>query len=152
MKYSTRIEKQDFDAISTKIDWVIKLRLLNRYMDKHDLTLFDYRIAQLDLAYHDITRGRGLFHILESAGQAERITSEVEVFEAKSVAAADDSGQAPWRVHQAAQANAPRLHRRLGASQTQRPSPADRAVQGPVQGSRRAGGSVAGIPVGPLSG
>ena len=79
------VETQDFDSVATEIDWVIKQRMLDRYMAKHDLTLSSPRVAQLDLAYHDITRGRGLFSLLERAGMADRITSELEVFEAKSV-------------------------------------------------------------------
>ncbi len=46
---------------------MIKQRLLERYMAKHDLALSSPRIAQLDLAYHDITRNRGLFYLLAGA-------------------------------------------------------------------------------------
>jgi proteasome accessory factor A len=43
------------------------------------------RIAQLDLAYHDITRSRGLYYLLERRGLAARVTRDVDVFEAKTV-------------------------------------------------------------------
>jgi proteasome accessory factor A len=43
------------------------------------------RIAQLDLAYHDIHRDRGLYYLLERRGSVTRLTSDLEVFEAKSV-------------------------------------------------------------------
>jgi len=79
------VESQDFTAIETEIDWVIKKRLLDRYMDKHGLDLSDVRVAQLDLAYHDINRNRGLFYLLERRGLATRITHDPEVFEAKEV-------------------------------------------------------------------
>ena len=79
------VESQDFDPVATEIDWVIKQRLLDRYMAKHDLTLSNPRVAQLDLAYHDITRGRGLFYLLEDRGMARRLTTDLEVFEAKAV-------------------------------------------------------------------
>ena len=42
-------------------------------------------MAQLDLAYHDIRRGRGLFSILQARGLAARVTTEPAVFRAKSV-------------------------------------------------------------------
>lgn len=79
------IETQDFDPVATEVDWVIKQRLLDRYMAKHDLTLSAPRIGQLDLAYHDIVRGRGLFYLLENRGMALRLTTDLEVFEAKSI-------------------------------------------------------------------
>jgi proteasome accessory factor A len=79
------VESQDFTAVETEIDWVIKKRLLDRYMDKHGLEISDVRVAQLDLAYHDINRNRGLFYLLERRGLATRITHDPEVFEAKEV-------------------------------------------------------------------
>ncbi len=79
------VEAQDFAAVETEIDWIIKKKLIDRYMDKHGLTLSDVRVAQLDLAYHDINRNRGLFYLLERRGLAQRITHDPEVFEAKNV-------------------------------------------------------------------
>jgi proteasome accessory factor A len=76
------IEANDLSVIEREIDWVIKLRLLERYMEKHDLTLEEPRIAQLDLAYHDIRRDRGIFMMMESRGLVERITSDDDVAEA----------------------------------------------------------------------
>jgi proteasome accessory factor A len=79
------VEAQDFSAVDTEIDWMIKKKLIERYMDKHGLTLSDVRVAQLDLAYHDINRNRGLFYLLEKRGLARRLTHDPEVFEAKNV-------------------------------------------------------------------
>ena len=76
------VDTDDHGLIDTEIDWVIKKKLLDRYMERHDLTLSDPRIAQLDLTYHDISRDRGLFSLLEKRGAAARITHEPEVFEA----------------------------------------------------------------------
>ena len=78
------IEAEDLSLIDREIDWAIKLRLLERYMAKHDLTLAAPRIAQLDLAYHDIARGRGLFSIMERQGLVDRISRDIDVFAAKS--------------------------------------------------------------------
>jgi proteasome accessory factor A len=79
------IEADDLRLIDREIDWVIKRRLLDRYMMKHGLTLDDPRIAQLDLAYHDISRDRGLFNVMEKRGVVDRLTTDLEVFEAKVV-------------------------------------------------------------------
>jgi proteasome accessory factor A len=49
------------------------------------LSLADARISQLDLAYHDISRKRGLYYLLEAKGMVARVTRDVDVFEAKSM-------------------------------------------------------------------
>ncbi|MGI3783347.1 MAG: Pup--protein ligase [Janthinobacterium lividum] len=79
------VGEDKLELIDTEIDWAIKLKLLERYSAKHQLSLADPRIAQIDLAYHDIRRGRGLFSILESRGAAARVSIEPAVFRAKSV-------------------------------------------------------------------
>ena len=81
----TAIEADRIDDVSREIDWAIKWKLLQRYMGKHDLPLGSARIAQIDLAYHDITRSRGLYYLLERRGAVERLTRDIDVFEAKSV-------------------------------------------------------------------
>src|SRR5699024_12097072 len=76
------VESDDFSAVDTEVDWVIKRRLFQRYQDRYDLTLADPKIAQLDLAYHDIKRGRGVFDMLERKGFAARITDPCGVDQA----------------------------------------------------------------------
>ncbi|EHK80279.1 Pup--protein ligase [Saccharomonospora azurea] len=77
------VEQQDFSGIDTEVDWAIKHRLVERYRSKHDLMLSDPRIAQLDLAYHDIRRGRGVFDLLQRKGLVRRITDDGEIELAK---------------------------------------------------------------------
>jgi proteasome accessory factor A len=79
------VARDDLDAVAGEVDWVIKQRLLQRYLDKHNLTWGSPRIAQLDLAYHDISRTRGLFNLLEQRGLAATVADDIEVFAAKSV-------------------------------------------------------------------
>ena len=81
----TAVDTGNLSLVEREIDWVIKLRLLERYMAKHNLDLGSARIAQIDLAYHDITRSRGLYYLLEARGAVARVTRDLEVFEAKSV-------------------------------------------------------------------
>lgn len=76
----------DLHLIDREIDWVIKLRLIERYMRKNDMTLEDARIAQLDLAYHDIRQNRGLFYLLERGGAVDSILSTDQVETAKNIA------------------------------------------------------------------
>ena len=74
---------QDLSLIDREIDWAIKLRMIERYMTKHGLSLSSAKIAQLDLAYHDINRSRGLYYLLERRGLVDRVVTDLEVFEAK---------------------------------------------------------------------
>src|ERR671918_266434 len=48
------IETGDLEPVSREIDWVSKLKLIERYQEKHDLPLSHPRVAQMDLAYHDL--------------------------------------------------------------------------------------------------
>ncbi|NMD54199.1 Pup--protein ligase [Tsukamurella columbiensis] len=73
------VESQDFSGIDTEIDWVIKRKLFQRYLDKYSMDLSDPKIAQLDLAYHDIKRGRGVFDLLQRRGLAARVTTDEAV-------------------------------------------------------------------------
>lgn len=79
------VDTGDLALVGTEIDWVIKYLLISRYAAKHDLPLSSPRIAQLDLAYHDINRERGLFYLLQRHGNAARICSDIEIFEAKNL-------------------------------------------------------------------
>ncbi|MFC7217885.1 Pup--protein ligase [Streptomyces polyrhachis] len=79
------IRTEQLDKISTEIDWVMKHHLIERYRAKNNITLSHPRIAQIDLAYHDIHRRRGLYYLLEKRGQAARVCNDLKIFEGKSV-------------------------------------------------------------------
>jgi proteasome accessory factor A len=77
------VEQQDLSRIDREIDWAIKHRLVERYRAKHNLELSSPRIAQLDLAYHDIRRGRGIFDLLQRKDLVARVTEDGEIEAAK---------------------------------------------------------------------
>ncbi|MGH3097545.1 MAG: Pup--protein ligase [Streptosporangiales bacterium] len=79
------VSGNDLDLVEREIDWVMKYRLLERYRAKHRLPLMSPRVAQLDLAYHDVNRNRGLFYMLQRRGAVARVCRDVDIFEAKSV-------------------------------------------------------------------
>ena len=54
-------------------------------MTKNGLDWDSPRVAQLDLMYHDVSRHRGLFYLLERKGGANRLSTDIEVFQAKTV-------------------------------------------------------------------
>ncbi|HME66446.1 MAG TPA: proteasome accessory factor PafA2 family protein, partial [Streptosporangiaceae bacterium] len=79
------IETGNLDVIAREIDWVTKYQLIERYRARHDLPLSSPRVAQLDLAYHDVRRGRGLYYLLQRDGAVDRVARDLDIFEAKSV-------------------------------------------------------------------
>ncbi|HZE38274.1 MAG TPA: Pup--protein ligase [Stackebrandtia sp.] len=79
------VESGDLDAVSREIDWVSKYQLIEKYRSKRELPLSSSRVAQLDLAYHDVRRGRGLYNLMERRGSVDRVARDVEIFEAKEV-------------------------------------------------------------------
>ena len=79
------IESGDLDKIAREIDWAAKYQLIERYRARHDLPLSAPRIAQLDLAYHDVHRGRGLYYLLQRTGSVDRVVRDLDIFEAKSI-------------------------------------------------------------------
>ena len=79
------VESEDLSLVEREIDWVIKWKLIERYRSQHDLSLGHPRVAQLDLAYHDIHRERGLYYLLEKRGAVARVTSDLAIFAAKSI-------------------------------------------------------------------
>jgi len=79
------IQTGNLDKIAREIDWVTKLQLIERYRARHDLPLSAPRIARLDLAYHDVRRGRGLYYLLKRDGAVDRVTRDLDIFQAKSI-------------------------------------------------------------------
>ena len=79
------VDTGDLSLIDREIDWATKYQLIERYRAKHNLPLSSPRVAQLDLAYHDIHRGRGLYYLMERRGAVERVARDLAIFEAKNV-------------------------------------------------------------------
>jgi proteasome accessory factor A len=69
-------------ACDRELDWVIKYQLIERYREKHGLAWSDSRVAMIDLQYHDIRPGRGLFYKLEESDAVDRLLTEDEVTKA----------------------------------------------------------------------
>jgi proteasome accessory factor A len=85
----------NLETIAREIDWVIKYQLIDRYRAEHDLPLSAPEVAQADLAYHDVHRGRGLYYLLQRSGAVDRTARDIDIFEAKTVP------PAPGRYRQA---------------------------------------------------
>lgn len=76
------IASQDFSGVDTEIDWVIKRKLLSQFKDKLQADWDHPKLAQIDLAYHDINPQRGLFSLLQRKGLAARWTTDEAIAQA----------------------------------------------------------------------
>ncbi|WP_105030626.1 Pup--protein ligase [Arthrobacter ruber] len=79
------VETGDTGRIDREVDWAIKKKLIDRYLERSGEDLDSARAAQLDLTYHDISRSRGLFFLLQSHGETARVVDDTAVKEAVDV-------------------------------------------------------------------
>ncbi|MCP5044426.1 MAG: proteasome accessory factor PafA2 family protein [bacterium] len=70
--------------LDREIDWVIKRRMIESYIDRTGCSWNDPKIFMMDLQYHDIQRKRSLYYLLERAGAVEREFTDEDVENAKS--------------------------------------------------------------------
>lgn len=70
------IATQDFSSVNTEIDWVIKRELLEAYRNRLGTDWSHPKLAQIDLTYHDIRPGRGLYDVLMRKGRIARWTTD----------------------------------------------------------------------------
>jgi proteasome accessory factor A len=68
--------------LRTEVDWVIKYHLIEAFRERHDLPLTHPRVALIDLAYHDVTRARSLYYLMERRGQVERTADDAAIDDA----------------------------------------------------------------------
>src|SRR2546429_9776185 len=71
--------EHDSLALDRKIDGVMKYRLIGRSRERHSITLGNPKLALMDLVYHDVSRRRGLYYMLERNGLADRAVTEEDV-------------------------------------------------------------------------
>jgi proteasome accessory factor A len=81
-KYVLEQLADDPFELHRELDWVAKYRLVEAYRARHDLALSSPRVAMVDLAYHDVTRSRGLYYLLERQGRVERVVDDAAVEDA----------------------------------------------------------------------
>ena len=65
--------ERDPMELDGSLDWVTKYRLLERRMRRKGLGWRHPRVRRMDILYHDIRPGTGLFRILESRGRVRRV-------------------------------------------------------------------------------
>jgi proteasome accessory factor A len=65
-----------------ELDWVAKLKLLNRYRERDGLSWSDAKLHLIDLQYADIRPRRGLYNKLLAMGEIDRLVTDEEIADA----------------------------------------------------------------------
>lgn len=68
-----------FELIDSQIDWAIKRRIMLGHAARSQSRVSEAKLAQIDLAYHDLRPGQGLFTRLEAAGEVATLVSEERI-------------------------------------------------------------------------
>jgi proteasome accessory factor A len=71
--------QRDPMELDTRIDWVMKLALIEAFMQRKSLDWDSPQVHMLDLQYHDLRPDKGLYSMLERQGRAERIATDEEI-------------------------------------------------------------------------
>jgi proteasome accessory factor A len=80
----TGLEKDPL-SLRRELDWVMKHHLIEEYSASREAPLNDPRLAMIDLSYHDVSRDRGLYYLLERKGLMERVVTDEDVNKALNV-------------------------------------------------------------------
>jgi proteasome accessory factor A len=62
--------------LADRLDWVAKLALIDRYRSRRNLGWDSPRLKVLDIQYHDVRRGRGLYYLLLREGRMRRMLAD----------------------------------------------------------------------------
>jgi proteasome accessory factor A len=83
-KWAFVLDRLETDVMSLDrhLDWVIKKRLMDAYIQRHGFKWSDLRIRMLDLQYHDIRPNRGLYARLLKNGRVECLLNQEEIIHA----------------------------------------------------------------------
>ncbi|HVL65058.1 MAG TPA: depupylase/deamidase Dop [Actinomycetota bacterium] len=73
-----RLERDPM-LLASQLDWVAKLQVLERYRERDDLDWNHPKLRLIDLQYHDVERGKGLYYKLLERGEVERLVTDDEV-------------------------------------------------------------------------
>jgi proteasome accessory factor A len=77
----THLEEDPF-KLRSEVDWVIKYHLIEAYRKRDELPLTHPKVSLLDLSYHDVTRSRSLYYLLERRGLVDRMVEDAEIEDA----------------------------------------------------------------------
>jgi proteasome accessory factor A len=65
--------------LADRIDWVIKLSLIESFMERKTLDWESPQVQMLDLQFHDLRPDKGLYSLLERQGKVIRVATDAEI-------------------------------------------------------------------------
>ena len=71
--------ERDPMLLKDRLDWVAKLSVLEAYRSRDGLEWDHPKLKLIDLQYHDVQRGKGLYNKMQASGKIERLVSEDEI-------------------------------------------------------------------------
>ena len=66
----------DYQALVGRVDWASKLWLLETFREAEQLTWADPSLKSLDLEYHNLHQGKGLYYGLMEEGRVPRLITD----------------------------------------------------------------------------
>jgi proteasome accessory factor A len=70
---------EDPMQLEREVDWVIKRRLIQRYVESKGVDWEHPQTQMLDLQYHDVRPDKGLYFLLERRGEVDRVISNEDI-------------------------------------------------------------------------
>jgi proteasome accessory factor A len=70
---------RDPRELAREIDWVTKREMIESFMERKGVDWESPQVQMLDLQYHDLRPGKGLYYLLERQGKVERIVTDEEI-------------------------------------------------------------------------
>lgn len=75
-----KLHARDFEALAPRLDWVLKLQVLERAMRRQPQLRWDSpEVKHLDHLYSSLDRAEGLYWALETSGFVEKVVTEEEI-------------------------------------------------------------------------
>ncbi len=81
--------EDDPEDLRRRIDWILKLWLINRVRQKDGLSWSDYRLKLLDVRYHDLNPESSIFERCRALNLTDRVVEEEEILKAQVEPPAD---------------------------------------------------------------
>ena len=69
-------------SLNRECDWVAKHQLITQYCQRHNLTLNDPVVLELDMKYHSLGAEHGIFERLNRKGMMQRVCTDEEIQQA----------------------------------------------------------------------
>ncbi|MGH2750208.1 MAG: depupylase/deamidase Dop [Actinomycetota bacterium] len=80
-RWESVLDRLESDPMSLgrELDWVAKLSVMRAYRDRDSLEWDSSKLKMVDLQWHDVRRGKGLYYKLLESGKIERLVTDSEI-------------------------------------------------------------------------